>query len=250
MLRSMTSAGVCVMCCGVAGAGTAFSNLATRQPSVHTLVETGQASGFELGNTITLAGFERAATRMDVAVRIGNSGVAQFDGRVRFYANDGPSGEPGTLLWASELRHFVIDSGADLVYSFPLPNVVVPDTFTWTMQITSRSGGNQSILGLPHYGPPTVGAIASGFWSGGPGAWTAGFGVHPFGARLISAPACSPDFNHDGDASTDADIEAFFMCLAGNCCATCDSADYNNDGDAGTDADIESFFRVLAGGAC
>jgi Divergent InlB B-repeat domain len=60
----------------------------------------------------------------------------------------------------------------------------------------------------------------------------------------------SADFNNDGDIGTDADIEAFFACLAGNCCATCGSADFNGDGDVGTDADIEAFFRVLAGGAC
>jgi hypothetical protein len=61
---------------------------------------------------------------------------------------------------------------------------------------------------------------------------------------------CSGDFNNDGDVGTDADIEAFFACLAGNCCATCGRADFNGDGDIGTDADIESFFRVLAGGSC
>jgi hypothetical protein len=60
----------------------------------------------------------------------------------------------------------------------------------------------------------------------------------------------SADFNGDGDTATDADIEDFFACLAGNCCAACGSADFNGDGDSGTDADIESFFRVLAGGAC
>jgi hypothetical protein len=60
----------------------------------------------------------------------------------------------------------------------------------------------------------------------------------------------SADFNGDGDVGTDADIEAFFACLAGNCCPTCGSADFNGDGDVGTDADIEAFFRVLAGGNC
>jgi hypothetical protein len=62
----------------------------------------------------------------------------------------------------------------------------------------------------------------------------------------------SPDFDCDGDIGTDADIEAFFACLGGNCPAPpCESnADFNNDGDIGTDADIESFFRVLAGGPC
>jgi hypothetical protein len=60
------------------------------------------------------------------------------------------------------------------------------------------------------------------------------------------------DFDGDGDTGTDADIEAFFACLAGSCCPTCftGGADFNGDGDTGTDADIEAFFRVLAGGPC
>ncbi len=61
---------------------------------------------------------------------------------------------------------------------------------------------------------------------------------------------CLADFNRDGDIGTDADIEAFFACLAGSCCRFCGTVDFNGDGDIGTDADIESFFRVLAGGPC
>jgi hypothetical protein len=74
-------------------------------------------------------------------------------------------------------------------------------------------------------------------------------------SALIVAPSSlcgSADFNCDGDIGTDADIEAFFACVAGNCpaapCAS--SADFNADGDVGTDADIEAFFRVLSGGTC
>jgi hypothetical protein len=48
----------------------------------------------------------------------------------------------------------------------------------------------------------------------------------------------------------DQDIEDFYACIAGNCCATCGSPDFNHDGDSGTDADIEAFFRVLGGGPC
>ncbi len=82
-------------------------------------------------------------------------------------------------------------------------------------------------------------------------------GFNYAGTVLVSnsdcAPACgTADFDGDGDTGTDADIEAFFACLAGNCCATCypGGSDFNADGDAGTDADIESFFRVLSGGPC
>ncbi len=60
---------------------------------------------------------------------------------------------------------------------------------------------------------------------------------------------CSADYDLDGDTATDADIEAFFGCLAGDCCEGC-SPDFNRDGDSATDADIESFFRVLSGQPC
>jgi len=72
----------------------------------------------------------------------------------------------------------------------------------------------------------------------------------PVGEREVLDPVCSSDFNGDGDSGTDADIEAFFACLAGDCCRTCWTADFDRDGDVGTDQDIEAFFRVLAGGHC
>ncbi len=66
-------------------------------------------------------------------------------------------------------------------------------------------------------------------------------------AFVLEPASCTQDFNHDGDTGTDQDIDAFFACLGGNCCATCGSADFIGDGDVGTDADIEAFFRVLGG---
>ncbi|GEM_PF-2894195 len=91
----------------------------------------------------------------------------------------------------------------------------------------------------------------------GPGGNGGGAGGNPpiFEMRIIPAPPppCgTADFDGDGDVGTDADIEAFFTCLAGFCCPTCWhlGADFDGDGDVGTDADIESFFRVLAGGLC
>jgi autotransporter-associated beta strand protein len=84
------------------------------------------------------------------------------------------------------------------------------------------------------------------------GTWTAG-------GTCVGPSSCSNghfcgtiDFNCDGDVGTDADIEAFFACLAGTCPSLpcINNADFNGDGDIGTDSDIEAFFRVLGGGAC
>jgi uncharacterized membrane protein len=68
---------------------------------------------------------------------------------------------------------------------------------------------------------------------------------------LLTPTHCgSADFDHDGASGTDADVAAFFACMAGSCCPTCDSADFDGDGSVATDADIEAFFRVLSGGDC
>src|SRR5256885_11981403 len=45
--------------------------------------------------------------------------------------------------------------------------------------------------------------------------------LFPYTTLFRSIPGCgSADFNCDGDVGTDADIEAFFACLAGNCPAS------------------------------
>jgi hypothetical protein len=78
-----------------------------------------------------------------------------------------------------------------------------------------------------------------------------GTGAASFDITATFAPRrCTPDFDGDGNPATDADIEAFFACLAGECCTACVGPDFDGDADAATDRDIESFFRVLAGGPC
>ena len=60
-------------------------------------------------------------------------------------------------------------------------------------------------------------------------------------------PYHTADFNGDGDVGNDADITAFWACLANNCCSTCGSVDVNRDGDVGTDADIGAFYDFING---
>ena len=127
------------------------------------------------------------------------------------------------------------------------------DSITMNLQMTGSSqAGNGQGTGAASFDMPralTWGGLSNLTANGAPitiFTVTSDSGTdwsHPFAS-------CSADFNGDGDIGTDADIEAFFACLAGNCCATCGSADFNHDGDLGTDADIESFFRVLGGGSC
>jgi hypothetical protein len=152
-------------------------------------------------------------------------------------------------------------------------------------QLSHASNGDVLAAGFTTGGivrfEPTTGAIISSFTAGGARGvyqlnngniiWSNSAGVHVHdvntgastnvyastGGRyfdvLTLGPVCgTADFDGDGDTGTDADIESFFACLAGNCCATCWhlGADFDGDGDTGTDGDIEAFFRVLAGNPC
>jgi hypothetical protein len=108
------------------------------------------------------------------------------------------------------------------------------------------SGGSGGATTDPAYGDPTMQPKVAG--------WVAANNTSlPHSVVIRGRPPCdSADFDCDGDTATDADIEAFFRCIAGVCpqppCTN--SADFNHDGDVATDADIEAFFRVLAGNPC
>jgi hypothetical protein len=110
---------------------------------------------------------------------------------------------------------------------------------SWSALGSGTDGTVLSLAVLPS------GDLAVGGYSAGGNA-SGGFARYTFGHACCG----TSDFNGDGDFGTDADIEAFFACIAGDCCVTCGSADFNADGDLATDADIEAFFRVLGGGTC
>jgi hypothetical protein len=103
------------------------------------------------------------------------------------------------------------------------------------------------IPGSPSAPINSIAILPSGDISVGGSFVSTGVSVSAYIARFMVPSA---DFDRDGTPATDADIEAFFACIAGNCCPNCGSADFNADGATATDADIESFFRVLAGGPC
>jgi hypothetical protein len=128
--------------------------------------------------------------------------------------------------------------------------------------VASRIATNNGVRGVARLVNGNLLYTKSGDLDGGLYSYDPASGIHTqihyepnlqYITQLNLAPACgTADFDGDGDTGTDADIEAFFACLAGNCCSTCWhlGSDFNADGDSGTDADIEAFFRVLAGNAC
>lgn len=124
----------------------------------------GEVNSLEHANQINMASYERIVTNFTVRMRIGGGGAATFKLHVRFYENDGPDGAPGTLLWYSGPIFAVIDSGAELPYSVPVPNVRVPASFTYSVQATDRAIYLGAAMGPAENNPPSVGSAPFGFW--------------------------------------------------------------------------------------
>jgi hypothetical protein len=126
--------------------------------------------------------------------------------------------------------------------------VLPPGEYWIAVSVEGEPGVTSAIGSVPI--PQDAGHNATQFFNGNWVSLPIDFPFKLFGT--IGSACGTADFDGDGDVGTDADIEAFFACLAGDCCPTCHSggADFDGDGDVGTDADIEAFFRVLAGGEC
>ena len=127
-------------------------------------------SALPMGNQILLSGTNRIISEIDLGVtRQGYPGTADF--QLWFYANDGSTGKPGTMLWNSGLTDNLPLTGNPQVVAFPVPQIVVPDTFTWELQISDSKGATQAAVGQLGANSPTVGSFVNA-WFGNPGSWT------------------------------------------------------------------------------
>ena len=113
----------------------------------------------EIGNEVTAAGTDRYVTSLGIEIYSqngifpsGTPGYADF--RAQLYANNGPQGQPGSLLWQSAVESVNYPGGLSLL-TFNVPDVFVPDTFTWTLQYSNTS---PIPPGLPGSVSPTVGS--------------------------------------------------------------------------------------------
>jgi hypothetical protein len=148
--------------CSELQAGTIYDNTTTRQ---------GMALSFtqlQIGGEVDAAGTDRLVTDLFIGMsQQGFSGTA--DMRARLYANNGADGKPGTLLWEGPLLKMVkLTGGIDLI-DFSVPMVLVPDTFTWTVQISNT---DPVAVGLPNFGPPTVGSSPANWFGDENTGWT------------------------------------------------------------------------------
>ena len=164
-MRQTTLAAVALLLAGTwseARADVIYDNTTTRMGSSLLF------SALQMGDEVNAAGTARIVT--ELLIGVSQQGVAgTSDLQARLWANDGTGGQPGTLLWQGPVLNDVpLTGGIDLI-SFAVPSVLVPDTFTWTIQI---SDSRPIAVGLPFFDPPTVGSSPNYAWFGGPGIWT------------------------------------------------------------------------------
>lgn len=121
----------------------------------------------EQGEQVYAAGSSRLVTQLNIGISHQNTSGGSGEFVARLYANDGAQGSPGTLLWQSAMMTDPLSGGVQLI-SFDVPQVLVPDTFTWTLQVITNT---TPAVGLVDGGPPTIGSSPNFYWFGNTHSW-------------------------------------------------------------------------------
>jgi hypothetical protein len=138
------------------------------------------------GQTVTLASTSRHVT--DIEFWLGTAGASTFI--VEFYNMDGPNGVPGSLIWQSPVQTYpyVFPFYNRLILNVDVPEILVPDTFAWT--ITNVHRVNDTLI---QTGLPTIGSLSSPwYYVPASGEWVDDSDWR-FGARInaIPEPSCA-----------------------------------------------------------
>jgi hypothetical protein len=146
------------------------------------------APGLEFGDEITLDNTttDRTLSRFQFSYNFSGASVVNQTWTLRLYANDGAAGAPGSLLYDGPQRPVALgDNSPDIDFSLFTPALILPETFTWTIQFSGLSGTETGDLFL--YGPPNKGSSLIDFWErDSPGG--------PWSTHLIQGGAVRGDF--------------------------------------------------------
>ena len=146
------------------------------------------------GDDVTLGPGGRYVDKIEIlAFQSFYEGSGTVDARVRFFAPDGASGGPGTLLWDSGVVAGLPYHGLSNVFGFDVPLVLVPDTFIWTIEFSNVITSSAFNFGLMNYGPPVYGSTAPGGWYRVDDAWQSWGLDH--GARISATTEISVDID-------------------------------------------------------
>jgi len=147
-------------------------------------------SNGEGGDQVTLAGTERRVNQIEIPIGVVLSSGGTVDAQVRFYENDGVGDPPtpGTILWDSGVIYDLPFVGGENIFTFPVPNILVPDTFTWTIYL-SLTSLHTIQMGPVWYDPPTIGSSDYFSWiNWGESAWRVYHWGDNLGAKITAVP--------------------------------------------------------------
>ena len=148
------------------------------------------------GDEITLTG-GGLVTQFRFQTNTGSATILDGDETIiiRFFVNEGPGSEPGTLLFQS-LAVPLTEGQVTRVLSGL--NVAVPDTFTWTAEVFQTDSSESVLLTLSD--PPVVGSSGNFLWtfSNSTSTWSqTQVGLTP-AANLWAEVTVDEDFDGDG----------------------------------------------------
>ena len=192
----LLSAGLCSLP-SLCYSAVVYDNLITADPQGRQYYPTNNPT-LEFGDQITLDNLNNTGARtlshIDFYYFFSGTTVTTETWRFRLYANDGVNGAPGTVLFPGEERPVTLgDRGFNnqpIDFTLAVPPIVLPETFTWTVQFSNLGAGETG--GLLVYGPPAVGTSFPDFWQNDSTGWnrfTIGAGaVSDFAARFTTVP--------------------------------------------------------------
>ena len=126
--------------------------------------------GGQYGDEITLGGSDRIITDFQFYYFKLNE-AEDPTARIRFYHNNGQAGAPGTLFYDSGALSLLAGIG-DYSYTLTGLSVLVPETFTWTVEWGEKPfvcngwcNLQPFLVGLSTYSPPAIGLSENSYWS-------------------------------------------------------------------------------------
>ncbi len=147
-----------------------------------------------MGDEMDLNGTERVVTEFQMLLSSSQPTVLSsltltFRENDAFVMGGYPFG-PGTEIWSTTRSGIAVDGPTTVTFS--VPDIVVPDRFTWL------ASADSDVAGMATFDPPTVGTSADYFWDldSNDGEWyalTLQDQVSNLGARVLAVPepACA-----------------------------------------------------------
>jgi hypothetical protein len=152
-------------------------------------------TNFEYGDQITLAGTDRTLSQFTFSYFFSGATASTQSWTLRMYANAGTNTPVAPFYTSDPIPVATGVNGYNTpIINFDLasPAVILPNTFTWTVQFSNLAPGQNA--GLLLYGPPNVGSSFNDFWQkDGTGTWSLhqinnGSPLADFAARVSAVP--------------------------------------------------------------